>query len=280
MKKERIKEFKVIKEMKNTKEIVLPDNIEEQIKKIQQEAKKKKTINRKDQHTDGVKTVLKKLLKERDEKIKNVEEYHVQIKPGNSKEGKYVYHLSILPIIDCPNCSKCQYNCYDIKNMAFYYNAMHDYRTTNSAIHKADPERFWNEAAEIINEEIIQELRLNNGGDLTEDDFRYVIKLAKKCKKTKILAFTKNYNAFNKVYEENGQKLPKNLKIIFSRWYEMECDNIYEMPESHVIWNNNKDNTAPQYGAILCQGDCSKCHFYGEGCWTLKHGQHVAFFAH
>ena len=150
-------------------------------------------------------------------------------------------------------------------------------RARNSAVHKADPERFWREVDAQVKANYVRELRLNVGGDLTDDDFGYVTKLGRDNPKVMILFFTKNYDGINKFLDNN--EFPENVKPLMSAWRNMEMDNRHDLPCSHVLWEDGT-TTAPEYGAVYCGGNCTECVYNGEGCWHLKHGEHVIFKAH
>ena len=224
----------------------------------------------------GYKKRVDKLRIAQKEALNNVDNLHVKIQKGNRKTGANCYTVSLLPIIDCVNCSKCKYDCYDLKNDCIYPAVIND-RARNSAIHKVDPKRFWDEIDAQIKSNFVTELRINVGGDLNNDDFAYVAMLGKKNPKTMILFFTKNYKGINAFLD--GHKFPKNVHPIMSRWCGMKAENPHNLPCSHVLWEDGK-TTAPEYGAYYCGGNCSECAFKGEGCWNLKKGEHVIFKAH
>ena len=75
-----------------------------------------------------------------------VKNLHVKLQQGNSKTGKSCWTVSLIPIIDCANCSMCKDTCYDIRNVCFQPKVKTD-RARNSAIHKTDIKRFWDEVS-------------------------------------------------------------------------------------------------------------------------------------
>lgn len=225
---------------------------------------------------EGFNKRLGRLTAARKEADTKVEKMHVRIQKGNSKTGANCYTVSLLPVIDCKNCGKCKNNCYDLKNDMMYPRVITD-RARNSAIHSADPVRYWHEIDMQIKLNYVQELRLNVGGDLTDNDFAYVARLGKDNPRTQIMFFTKNYKGINKFLDNDS--FPENVHPIMSAWQGMKMDNPHNLPCSHVLYEDGK-TTAPLYGAYFCQGNCSKCAFNGEGCWNLKNGEHVIFKAH
>ena len=219
---------------------------------------------------------VKKLLDARNANLAWVEELHVKLQRGNKKTGVNCWTVSLMPVIDCGNCSHCSHGCYDLRNDLIYPAVIED-RARNSAIHKVNPERYWREIDQQIKLNYVQELRLNVGGDLTDDDFYYVKALGEANPKTQILFFTKNYKGINKFLYDN--KFPENVHPIMSAWQNMEMDNPHNLPCSHVLYEDGR-TTAPEYGAYYCSGNCSECAFEGKGCWTLKNGEHVIFRVH
>lgn len=233
---------------------------------------------------EKVKETVKKYRDLRNLFIKDVENIHVKLLPGNSKTGSNCRTVSLLPIVDCPNCSKCKLNCYDVRHDCINKNCL-VLRAQNSAIHKKDRARYWMEIDEGVKADFVLELRLNVGGDLEREDFDYVQQLGEDNKRTEILFFTKNYNACNDFIAANIDKYPDNFGFpanvhpIYSAWIGMKMDNPFNVPTSHVLWENG-DTTAPEFGSYYCGGNCSACHFHAEGCWELKSGESVIFKAH
>lgn len=225
---------------------------------------------------DAVKARVKKLIDARNAMMDIVDTLHVVLQRGNRKTGVNCWTVSLLPVIDCVNCSECMWDCYDLKNDLIYPLVIKD-RCRNSAIHKADIKRFWEEINMQVKANFVQELRINVGGDLTEEDFSYVAWLGRENPKTMILFFTKNYKGINKWLDTN--EFPENVRPIMSAWCGMEMENPHNLPCSHVLYEDGR-TTAPEYGATYCGGNCSECAFKGEGCWNLKKGEHVIFRAH
>ena len=219
---------------------------------------------------------LKTMLTFRSEFLKDLDNVHVKLQHGNDKTGKDCWTVSLIPISDCPNCSKCSGKCYDLRNDCWRFHVQKD-RARNSAIHLTDVKRYWKEIDDQIKANKVTELRLNVGGDLTDLDFPFVAELGRRNPNTLILFFTKNYKGINKFLEHNS--FPEKVKPIMSAWLDMPMENPNNLPCSHVLWADGK-TTAPDYGAYYCGGNCSECVINGEGCWNLKHGESVIFNAH
>lgn len=225
---------------------------------------------------EAIKGRIKKLTEVKKEMYKELENLHVRIQRGNKKTGSNCWTVSLLPVIDCKNCSKCKWDCYDIKSVLIYPSTIKD-RCRNSLIHQYDIQRFWNEVDIQVKAHFVTELRINVGGDLNDNDFKYVKELGINNPRTMILFFTKNYDGINKFLDND--EFPENVHAIMSAWCGMEMKNPHKLPESHVLYPDGK-TTAPEYGAKYCGGNCSECAFNKTGCWTLQKGEHVVFNAH
>jgi len=206
----------------------------------------------------------------------NVDNLHVKLQKGNRKTGPNCWTISLMPVIDCANCSHCMHECYDLKSDMIFTQVIED-RARNSVIHKADRARYWKEIDEQVKANFVTELRINVGGDLDYEDFEYVARIGKDNPRTMILFFTKNYAGINAFL--NRKEFPNNVRPIMSTWNGLKMDNPHHLPQSHVLYSDGK-TTAPDYGAYYCSGNCSECAFKGEGCWTLKQNEHVIFKAH
>ena len=220
---------------------------------------------------------VNKMVALRNEFLKYIDDVHIHLQKGNSKTGQNCWTISLIPIADCKrNCGQCMNECYDVINVCFQPRVQLD-RARNSAVHMADPKRFWDEIDAQVKANYVTELRINVGGDLTDDDFAYIAELGKRNPKTLILFFTKNYQGINAFLDEC--EFPENVSPIMSAWKNTKMENPHNLPCSHVLWEDGS-TTAPEFGAVYCGGNCSECAFKGEGCWTLKHGEHVIFKAH
>lgn len=217
------------------------------------------------------------MLKLRKEFEKDIENIHVRLMEGNTKTGKTVYTVSLIPIADCcENCKECMKECYDIINVCFQ-SSVQSVRAVNSAIHRLDIERFWREVSEQIKEKAARALRINVGGDITMEDVPFINQIAKENPKCDILFFTKNYEAVNNYLDNN--EFEGNVYCIFSAWKNTPMNNRHNLPTSHVLYCNG-ETTAPEFGSYYCGGNCSKCNYNDEGCFGLKKGESVIFPAH
>ena len=213
----------------------------------------------------------------REEYIKDIDNVHVKLQQGNSKTGKNVYTVSLIPVADCSHkCKVCKKECYDVINVCFQPKVQAD-RARNSAVHRKDINRFWEEVSYGIKYNCVQALRINVGGDVCKEDLPLINKVAKENPKCDILFFTKSYEEVNEFL--NNSEFAPNVHCIMSAWENTEMENPHNLPVSHVLYADGR-TTAPEFGAILCKGNCAVCKYNDDGCWTLKNGQHVVFPAH
>lgn len=227
--------------------------------------------------TEVIANRVRTMLAIREEYLKDIENTHVKLQKGNSKTGQNCWTVSLIPIADCGhNCEHCKKECYDILNVCWQPAVQND-RARNSAIHKADPERYWEEIGMQIKLNCVTELRINVGGDLSDVDFPLINKIAKENPKCDFLFFTKSYEEINKFLD--GKEFEPNVHPIMSAWEDTPMDNKHNLPVSHVLYADGR-TTAPMFGSYYCGGNCSECNYNGEGCWKLKKGESVIFPAH
>lgn len=220
---------------------------------------------------------VKNMVALREEYIKDIDNIHVKLQQGNSKTGRSVYTVSLIPIADCGhNCKECKKQCYDVINVCFQPRVQND-RARNSAVHKVDPERFWNEISYGIKYNCVSTLRINIGGDVNATDLPLINKIAKENPKCDFLFFTKSYEEVNEYL--NNNTFESNVHCIMSAWENTKMENPHNLPVSHVLYADGK-TTAPEYGSYYCGGNCAMCKYNDEGCWTLKNGESVIFPAH
>ena len=220
---------------------------------------------------------VQKMVELRNEYEKDIDNVHVKLQQGNSKTGKSVYTVSLIPIADCShNCKECKNECYDVINVCFQPAVQND-RVKNSAVHHMDIERFWTEVSLGIKYNCVQALRLNIGGDVCKKDLPLINKLAKENPKCDILFFTKSYEEINEFLDNN--EFESNIHCIMSAWKDTPISNRHNLPVSHVLYTDGS-TTAPEYGSYYCQGNCAYCHYNEYGCFKLSNGESVIFPAH
>lgn len=220
---------------------------------------------------------VKKMLDLRSEFENDIENVHVKLQQGNSKTGKTVFTVSLIPIADCGhNCKECMKECYDVINVC-YQPAVQNDRARNSAVHKLDINRFWDEVSTGIKYNCVTTLRLNVGGDVCREDLPLINKVAKENPKCDILFFTKSYEEVNEFLDH--EDFAPNVHCIMSAWKNTPMENKHNLPVSHVLYVDGS-TTAPEYGSVYCGGNCAQCKYNETGCWNLKKGESVIFPAH
>ena len=227
---------------------------------------------------------VKRMKEARDEFMKlTIEELVKLLKllPGNRKTGGSYYTISLIPILDCVKdaAKACGMWCYDIQSVCITKEVIR-LRAINSALHAKAPNLYWQRIRQLCELQYVEHLRINVGGDITKDDMFEIVAMAVLLPNTIIHLFTKNYEAVNNYFktEKKVKSFPKNLKVIFSRWPGMKCENPYKIPECHVDFGDGKCE-APE-GSELCGGNCTKCAFEHSGCHGLKKGEAVVIKYH
>lgn len=206
----------------------------------------------------------------------NVENLHVVISLGNMKVGA-IPSVSLLPVIDCGNCKSCSHSCYDLRH-DLMYNSVKDSRAANSAILAADPERYFREIEAWITFNYPRAFRWHIGGDIKGAEYLAgMVKIAENHSDIQFLAFTKMFSVVND-FVSSGNKIPENLKILFSGWLGQEMDNPYNFPSTHPLFSDG--STSAHDGAKLCTGNCTECLKEERLCWSAKSGEEIIFNAH
>lgn len=198
---------------------------------------------------------------------------------ANKKMGK-IHSISNPPILTCVSCGCNQNLRGEIECYACYgQTGMECTQLTyarNYWLYKNRPELYWN----LVKNEVMFQMyfRFNVSGDIV--DYEYlegIVDVARSCKKSSILVFTKKYDLVNKWIRRNGE-LPSNLQIVFSVWQGLECKNPHNLPTSHLVYYDG--TTTAREDAFKCPDDCSHCNCVGVGCWALQKGQQVVFKQH
>ena len=208
--------------------------------------------------------------------VLDVDRQHVRISVGNKKLGN-IPSISLLPVLDCGNCSHCAKSCYDLRN-DMIHNKSRNARAVNSLIYATDPERYFREIDAWLTYSCSRAFRWHVGGDIKSTEYlSSMVKIAVKHKDVKFLCFTKMFHIVNE-YVHAGNDIPSNLKIIFSGWKGLDVPNQYKFPSAHPIFPDG--STSAKDGAKLCTGNCSQCLSENRLCWNLKKGEEVIFPAH
>lgn len=224
---------------------------------------------------DAMRTRLAKMIEQRDNYARDLDNSHVYISSGNRKTGFAVPSVSLIPVADCGNCSACGRLCYDLRNDCIY-NGVTSTRARNSAIAHGAIDRYFAEIKAACG--AFRFFRWHIGGDILSAAYLAgVVGVAVACPHCKFLIFTKRYDLVNE-YLNQGETIPENLQIIFSAWPGAKMENPHNLPVSSPLFADGSH--AAGLDAIDCPGDCSNCAVMGSGCWALKNGQGVKFAAH
>lgn len=223
---------------------------------------------------DAIRSRLRSMFEEKERISKNISDYHVQISPGNTKTGNTVASVSLIPIAYCPNSKECKSQCYDIRNDC-RHNGVKNARARNTAIWEIEPQRYFNEVSWSV--KFVKYFRWHIGGDIVNMEYlKGMVRVAEENQHCTFLAFTKNYSVVNDYLSKCD--IPENLKIIFSRWPGLPCENPFSLPEAHILFADGV--TTADERTKPCGGNCSECAVTDSGCWTLKSGESVSFPAH
>lgn len=200
----------------------------------------------------------------------------MKISLTNSKLGDKIPSLN-LPTTVCRADAPCKKGCYAMKGNWLFKNVVTSLQS-NLDHFLNDSEGFFNEIINYINngDIIYKFFRWFSSGDIVNEKFlNGMVKVAKKCKQTKFLCFTKKFELVNQYL--NVSELPKNLKIVFSAWdKDFKVENPHNLPVTYINFKDPTKNADIPEFAIPCIGTCSSC----KACWSLKKGQSVYFDQH
>lgn len=202
---------------------------------------------------------------------------NIKISLTNTKLSGEIPSVNLPPLQTCRKNAPCAKLCYARKGNFRFSNVqkslMHNY-----ALYQMDSEKYFNDIIRFLNGLVSYKyFRFHSSGDIV--DYNYLlgmIKVAKKCKNVKFLCFTKKFEIVNQ-YLDNGEKIPSNLKIVFSAWDKnFKIDNPHNLPTTYVNFKNKELNPNIPKLAIPCLGKCYEC----QACWSLRKGQSVVFNQH
>lgn len=183
-----------------------------------------------------------------------------------------------LPVCVCGNAPCRNNGCYACKGHWNYKNVQ-DSLHNNLGEFATDPKKFFNDIIEELNNGLVvyRYFRWFASGDIVNMTFlEGMVKVAKACKLTTFLCFTKKFAIVNK-YLKDGGKLPKNLKIVYSHWdKDFPVENPFGLPTAFVRFKKANLNPLIPQTAFPCSGKCEKC----LACWKLENGQSVVFNKH
>ena len=201
----------------------------------------------------------------------------ISISSGNEKMGD-IPNISLPPIITCRPNTPCKKGCYATKGTSNYDNVKKS-RAGNLAAFISDKEAYFNEIIKYVDSKLTihKFFRWHVAGDIVNSDYlEGMIRVAKTCKRTKFLAFTKKFELVNDFLANVGE-LPRNLKIVFSAWDKnFEVVNPYHLPVAYVDFSKKDRNPCMPEFVFPCSNNCEECLY----CWQLKKRMSVKFNEH
>lgn len=210
------------------------------------------------------------------------------VSTSNSKLGKKIASINLPAGITCRVDAPCKKGCYAMKGH-FLHKNVRGCHEKNLQSFFDDKDKFFDEIALKCNNQRYKHFRWHSSGDIVNMDYlKGIISVAKKCKQTKFLCFTKKYELVNDYLSSRDDSdkmhtLPDNLVIVFSCWGAFIPNNPYNLPTSHVRFKKETvfdTNENIPCSAIECKGSCADCVHTAMSCWDLKKGQSVVFNKH
>ncbi len=200
----------------------------------------------------------------------------LHISRGNSKIGKTL-NVSLPPIKTCRKSAPCAKDCYANNHAYRLYPGTRNAWDGNLALYKAHPDLYWFEIFQAVKRaRTFKMFRWHVGGDIPDMDYLLgMLDMASRVPKMQFLCFTKKYELL-KAYTSDGSRIPKNLRIIVSRWPGLAMPKeLCAFPQAWMADCNNPDLRIPR-SADECPGACEACGL----CWKLTTGDNVVFNRH
>ena len=198
----------------------------------------------------------------------------VSISEGNIKMGT-IKSVSLPAYTTCRHDCECAKICYAMRGRYTFDNVKESIER-NLRILKNNPDQYWAE----VNDALLlnRYFRFHVSGDIPNRKYlEKMVEAARKNSATQILCFTKKYELVNK-FIADGNEIPENLHLLFSKWRGLEMPNPYQLPEAHVFFKDGTTTASPE--AKPCGGHCINCVKKDAGCWTLKRGEQVVIIEH
>lgn len=192
---------------------------------------------------------------------------------GNSKM-QYVGSFSVMPGLTCAKNAPCGRECYAKKLVRIYPSTAKAYSdNTDMLMNKEMYSEFVEATCKFISKKWYNLFRFNVAGDFFSYEYLAACcEIAKRNKKVKFLAFTKQYDIAYKAI--NKGIVPKNFNIVFSAWLDFMPENTGLVPVAYFDDGAHKELIDPN--AKKCNGNCMNC----KKCFNLKAGKSVYFEKH
>lgn len=209
------------------------------------------------------------------------------ISGGNMKIGNTI-NFSLLPILDCTNCSTCLRSCYALKAI---YQKGYNYESNttlrawaeNSVIARNDPSRFIKAIAKAIKDYKSTFVRGHVSGDFFNAEyFRMLVNLAKDFPSVTFQYFTKSFKIVNEYLTAHNGKLPSNFILMYSGWIDQDItkENPFNMPIFSPINKEGLHGIPEGWQIKKCPGKCEICQNAKIGCIGAKRGTGVIVDLH
>lgn len=182
-------------------------------------------------------------------------------------ESKVPYmNISLAPAVDCPDCSACLCDCYDICHSCRFASTR-DARARNSAIYALDPDGFFSRLWSEISRRRPVAFRWFQSGDAP--DLRFIDGIAdtgRRFPDVQFWGYTKNDAGFNAWERDHGERkfsdIVPNTSFSRSRFPGREPVNPYGDPVFTAIPRGSR----PSRVGMHCLGNCGECVRLGIGC--------------
>ena len=226
------------------------------------------------------------------------DETRVKIVNGNSKLGRGIYAVNLLPgdtpltlkdgtqltnvAGSCAGCcSGCKSACYAVNDAKRYHNTVIKSQGNNTLLARFDRPRFFADLQRFVDYNMVAAMRIHSSGEfLSYGYFTDWIEFVKLNPEIKFYCYTKRFN-FIERFLESGGVIPKNLAINVSIW-KKNYDNPYNLQE--FIYDDGTEpelKDIPHCPAVDEKGrktgmTCAACKL----CINAKPGQKIAVYAH
>lgn len=197
-----------------------------------------------------------------------VEEYsykknYPSLNNGNGKTGKACLTLSMPYRLSCRPDAPCAGLCYCRKGPQAFPSVCGAY-LRNFRLWQENPTKFEEQVNSILDLERLPLLRWNDAGDVVDKEYvKMIFRVAAKHPEIKMMLFTKKYELFNEVLDE--EDIPENLCVRFSMWDKnWKVPNYHRLPVAYVDFADSSLNPDIPKDAFTCRGGnngitCSNC---------------------
>jgi len=168
--------------------------------------------------------------------------------------------MSLLPVIDCHNCTKCQDVCYARHSIKQYPNTFKAWQHNSFLIREGKFAELKKDVSVFCHYHNTRYFRFHVGGDIVSvKHFKTIKEIAVENPNTKFLAFTKSFYFID-------TDLPDNLAIICSLMKGMTIpESLDKLPRAYAGNPADFPNDNRAEKALKCSGKCDRCY----KCWFI-----------